>query len=664
MKSIKEILNFFPNSFLWFFREIGILLRFILVVIIYVINFLFDNFLKLKIMPFFIKKNFRLWIKKIYTKIMAIIDPDKEGSFNISYLIELAINNMKVKKVRTFVTMGGVAIGISFVVFLVSVGYGLQKMVVSQVASLDELKQADISPGLTNDLVLNDAVIAKIQDIPNVKSVLPLIEVVGKISYQNSVSDMAVYGVTSGYLNNSTIKITNGKFFESNNLASSLIVKSEIATASPKEKKVVSLGDEMGKINYTIDSLAWIKVRKDSSSKSELLGYTRKVKDTQSGNEIIGQYYIDDDNYLLDLSENKVSKWVKTIVPLWKKETCTVESNASCEDGNYLPIMNDENSQKQEEGYLAEISMKLINEDEKVLGVTSDNNLTGSLPIVELEESTNSSEIKKKVVEVSSEAQKLAVVNKSVLQILNINENEAINKKIAISFVVVDGLSDGLEKVESVSTDYTIVGVTSDDGTPMIYVPFIDLRSLGITKYSQFKVIVNNESVLSKVRSTIEASGYGTNSVTDTVAQIDSLFSSFRLILALVGMVALIVAALGMFNTLTISLLERTREVGLMKAMGMKSREVKQLFLTESMIMGFFGGIMGLLLGMLEGHLLSLILTIFSLSKGAGTINISYIPPVFIISVVLLSVFVGILTGYFPAKRSTKISALNALRYE
>jgi len=101
-----------------------------------------------------------------------------------------------------------------------------------------------------------------------------------------------------------------------------------------------------------------------------------------------------------------------------------------------------------------------------------------------------------------------------------------------------------------------------------------------------------------------------------------------------------------------------------MKAMGMKSSEVKDLFLTESMIMGFFGGVIGLVAGTLIGKILSLILTAFSLVKGVGTVDISFVPPIFVFAVLVLSVVVGILTGYFPAKRATKISALNALRYE
>jgi putative ABC transport system permease protein len=130
------------------------------------------------------------------------------------------------------------------------------------------------------------------------------------------------------------------------------------------------------------------------------------------------------------------------------------------------------------------------------------------------------------------------------------------------------------------------------------------------------------------------------------------------------GLVALSVAALGMFNTLTISLLERTREVGLMKAMGMKSSEVKELFLIESLVMGFFGGVGGIILGVTTGKLLSLILSIVSVSRQVGAIDVTYVPFIFILFIFGLSTLVGMTTGIFPARRATKISALNALRYE
>jgi len=192
----------------------------------------------------------------------------------------------------------------------------------------------------------------------------------------------------------------------------------------------------------------------------------------------------------------------------------------------------------------------------------------------------------------------------------------------------------------------------------------MDLRTLGITNYSQVKVVVKDKDDLSATRHQIEAMGYVTRSVADTVEQINSLFSTTRVILAVLGMIALGVAALGMFNTLTVSLLERTREVGLMKAMGMRSSEVQELFLTESMIMGILGGLLGIITGFLAGKLAGLVLSLFAVFQGVGYVDISYIPASFTVVIIILSLLVGILTGIYPAKRATKISALNALRYE
>ena len=151
----------------------------------------------------------------------------------------------------------------------------------------------------------------------------------------------------------------------------------------------------------------------------------------------------------------------------------------------------------------------------------------------------------------------------------------------------------------------------------------VSAATIGIVNSSQIKIIAKDKTVLDDVRKKIESMGFLTYSVVDTVSQINSLFGTARVVLGALGAVALGVASLGMFNTLTVSLLERTREVGLMKAMGMSSGEVKRLFLTESMIMGFLGGILGIFLGFLGGKLFSLVLSVFSLLKGAGFIDIS-----------------------------------------
>lgn len=119
-----------------------------------------------------------------------------------------------------------------------------------------------------------------------------------------------------------------------------------------------------------------------------------------------------------------------------------------------------------------------------------------------------------------------------------------------------------------------------------------------------------------------------------------------------------------MFNTLTVSLLERTREIGGMKTMGMVSDEVQDLFLAEAMIMGLSGGIGGLTLGYLVGKCLSLIVSAVAVTQGQGYLDLAYIPLNFTIFILITSFIVGVVTGIYPAQRAKKISALNALRYE
>jgi hypothetical protein len=280
--------------------------------------------------------------------------------------------------------------------------------------------------------------------------------------------------------------------------------------------------------------------------------------------------------------------------------------------------------------------------------------------------STQAAEVEKEIIQLGDKAEMQALINRSMLQILSLEPEEAIGSNFKLKFVVVGNLvpeKAGM-KLETEFQEYKIAGIIPGQQNPVVWVPFIDLRGLGVERYSQAKLVVNNERDLPDARKQVEAMGYKTSSVADTVAKINSLFSTVRILLLSLGMIALVVAALGMFNTLTVSLLERTREVGVMKAMGVKSNEVKDLFLTESMIMGVLGGVLGIIFGWVAGKGLSFFLTLFAVFKGAGPMDISFIPMFFIFIIIFLSLLVGFITGFYPARRATNISALNALRYE
>jgi len=181
---------------------------------------------------------------------------------------------------------------------------------------------------------------------------------------------------------------------------------------------------------------------------------------------------------------------------------------------------------------------------------------------------------------------------------------------------------------------------------------------------SSVKVIVEDTKDVQLAREKLEGLGFQTSSVVDTVDSVSNLFHTLRIALLVLGLIALGVASLGMFNTLTVSLLEKTREVGLLKTMGLKSSQVKTLFLAESLIMSVLGGVFGLILGFIVGKLLSIFISILSVSQGGTPMDVTYIPFILGIGLVIVSAIVGVITGWYPAERAKKISALNALRYE
>jgi ABC-type antimicrobial peptide transport system permease subunit len=690
-------------------------ISFIIILIAYMITSTFSNIIMSKWipLPFTWKSKISILVNGVYYLVLKI-SRYSENTINRTNLIQLALNNMKFKKSRTFITIGGMAIGIGAIVFLVSIGYGLQNLVISRVASLNEMQQATISPPVGGDALINDATLARIGEIQGVESVLPQIDAVGKVSIGGSVSDMVVYGVTSEYLRQSALKPVAGKIFESDEL--SLVLPDEqngTVAGAFTATKFAKYQQPFAEVDFQVHPDTWVMVHEEPNSKSRVLGYTKRGDGVNFGVAYWGAKYYG--NLLaegVDEQGTVYHTWIRAKLPLWERENCDVDEQPECLEGTYLPIVESESQiQRRVKGFVAHKNMEsqfvLSKSSGEVLGSTTEEagernraadevldvdvndwigevlqentddgaagttDATGAnngvLEEIELDELASEAAESEETaqVELGEKAVRQMIVNTEALKILGLTQEEAVGKKIDLSIAITgDLLDDGEETLQSVPAEYEIVGVIPDGRSQVLYVPFIDIRSLGVTQYSQVKMVAKNQEVLEDARTAVENIGFATSSVADTVAQINNLFDTIRTVLFLIGMAALAVASLGMFNTLTVSLLERTREVGLMKAMGMRSNEVHELFLTESMIMGIFGGLAGLVIGFAGGQLASLGLTFFALSSGEGYLNISFIPPTFIIIIMVLSLIVGLITGLYPARHATKISALNALRYE
>lgn len=264
-----------------------------------------------------------------------------------------------------------------------------------------------------------------------------------------------------------------------------------------------------------------------------------------------------------------------------------------------------------------------------------------------------------------SESDNEILVNSAFLNFWNANEtSDALGKNANFDIIIPKDLVGKPDNVEALDQSYKIVGIINDDSSAKIYTNFNNLRKLGVSNYSQFKVEVNSKNDVPEIRKQIENMGLKVQYVGDTVSQINQVFGIFKAILAAFGLITLVVAILGMFNTLTISLLERIKEIALMKMLGMRKVDINSIFLTESMMLGLSGGIFGLLLGIIGGRVVNAVLNHYAKSMGGETVSIFYVPVSFIIIIVVVSMLVGFLTGLYPARRAVKVKSLDVLRYE
>jgi len=263
--------------------------------------------------------------------------------------------------------------------------------------------------------------------------------------------------------------------------------------------------------------------------------------------------------------------------------------------------------------------------------------------------------------EFSSDSANEAIVSVGSLKAVNMTDPAtAIGKEVTFRIVKI---SDNNKKDEF-DVKAKIVGITTDDTTKYAYMPIGLISKFDGKVFNSVKVKTAKRDDMDEVRKTIESMGYPTTSVKDTVDQINSIFVYVQWILGGFGMVALMVAAIGIFNTLTIALLERTHEIGIMKAIGGRNSDVALVFTAEASMIGLFGGSIGLATGWILGVLINLLVNFVATSVGGLATDLFYTPLWFGTFVVSFAFIISTVAGIMPARRAAKLDPLEALRYE
>ncbi len=186
--------------------------------------------------------------------------------------------------------------------------------------------------------------------------------------------------------------------------------------------------------------------------------------------------------------------------------------------------------------------------------------------------------------------------------------------------------------------------------------------------YSQVKVKVKDMKDVQKVQDQIKQMGYGAYSLTDVLKSMQETSATMQAVLGGIGAISLFVAAIGITNTMVMSIYERTREIGVMKVLGCMLGDIRNLFLLEAAIIGFFGG----LLGLGFSYTASALLNRFAGGLFGGAYYygpsqdsiVSLIPPWLALLALGFATLVGIISGFMPARRAMKLSALEAIKTE
>jgi ABC-type antimicrobial peptide transport system permease subunit len=182
--------------------------------------------------------------------------------------------------------------------------------------------------------------------------------------------------------------------------------------------------------------------------------------------------------------------------------------------------------------------------------------------------------------------------------------------------------------------------------------------------YTNLTIRVERPADVPIVEDSVRQMGYAPFSLLDLTRNLRRLFAILDLLLGIFGSLALAVASLGIINTLVMAILERRREIGVLKALGASDKDVRQLFFAEAGVMGLVGGVAGVALGWGIGHVIQLGTNYYLRQQQIPPENIWTVPVWLVAAAIVFSLAVSLGAGLYPASRAARLDPVDALRYE
>jgi putative ABC transport system permease protein len=298
-----------------------------------------------------------------------------------------------------------------------------------------------------------------------------------------------------------------------------------------------------------------------------------------------------------------------------------------------------------------------------------------------------------------SDAENSLIINDSLLRRMDVKDFESVvGEEIEIATLAMDAsLLNPINMMSIMQGDklpfnqksytFTIVGVVERMGfsgpIPIksdVYVPpgpAEGMKKISLTSirdffkpeeklkgYTAVTIKVASIKHVDSVKEQMKAKGLRTFAPVDQLDDIKTAFIFLDMFLLAVAMIGITVASLGIINTMVMSILERYREIGIMKAIGASERDIKKIFFFESGMIGFLGGVFGLALGWIVSMIINEVANYFIARHGAPHVQLFSFPWWLCLGVIAFSIFISLAAGLYPALRAARVDPVVALRHD
>ncbi len=244
------------------------------------------------------------------------------------------------------------------------------------------------------------------------------------------------------------------------------------------------------------------------------------------------------------------------------------------------------------------------------------------------------------------------ILNVMISDLIDEDYSKAIGKKVKVYFV---------EESKMLEKEFTISGIS--ENSYQMYFNYDDIESLYLDNNLEFNpnsvvLTMNSEEVVEETKSILEDMGYSPSIQEQILGIFNEMLDVITYVLAGVAAISLFVSAIMILVVLYISVVERTNEIGVLKAIGARRKDIKRIFVSEAFIIGLASGIIGILFA----YLINIVVNMYT--NKLFEVNVAKITPQFILFGISISILISVFSGLWPASRAAKLDPIESLRHE